>query len=240
MVLRDINLAIKPGQKMAIVGATGSGKSTLAKLMLGLYSASQGELLFDDCPLSQLNLRELRQQIGVVPQNTFLFSGSIRNNIAIGQPDLPLEQVIEAARLAAIHHEISALPMGYDTPVGEGGTSFSGGQRQRLALARALVRKPAILLLDEATSHLDSITEQTIEVNLAGLTCTRIVIAHRLSTVRDADLIVVLERGCIVEQGTHDALLNRNGPYRRLVAQQNNERPVAQSPRMLADTGIRI
>ena len=216
-VLRDISVTIEPGQKVALVGRTASGKSTLAKLLLGLYTPSEGEILYDGIPLQSLNYRTLRSQFGTVLQESFLFSGSIRQNIAFNDPSLSLEQVIEAARLAAIHDEIIQMPMGYETMVAEGGSGLSGGQRQRLSLARALAHQPAVLLLDEATSHLDTVTEQLVDENLKQIPCTRIAIAHRLSTVRNADMILVLDRGTIVEQGSHEELLVQTGHYAALV-----------------------
>jgi ABC-type bacteriocin/lantibiotic exporter with double-glycine peptidase domain len=219
-VLRDISLRIEPGQKVALVGRTGSGKSTLARLLLALYLPSEGEIRYDDVPLREIELRSLRTQFGVVMQEPVLFSGSIRDNMTLADPGLSLAQVQEAARLAAIHEEITRLPMGYLTRLGEGGAGLSGGQRQRVALARALVRRPALLLLDEATSSLDVVTEARIEANLSRLGCTRIVIAHRLSTVRDADVILVIDDGEIVERGTHEELQSRGGYYARLVGSQ--------------------
>jgi ATP-binding cassette, subfamily B, bacterial len=217
LVLHQISLSIQPGQKIALVGRSGSGKSTLAKLLLGLYLPTAGEICYDGVSLSTLNRRSLRSQFGVVLQEPFLFSGSIRHNIAVNNPNLPLDQVQKAAQLAVLHDEIMQLPMGYETRVAESGTGLSGGQRQRLAIARALAHRPAILLLDEATSHLDGVTESEVDQNLSQLTCTRIVIAHRLSTVRNADLILVVEQGAIVEQGTHDQLLAKHGHYAALV-----------------------
>jgi ABC-type bacteriocin/lantibiotic exporter with double-glycine peptidase domain len=219
-VLRDLSVTIEAGWKVAVVGRTGSGKSTLAKLLLGLYAPEEGDILYDGVPLRHMNYRTLRRQLGVVLQDSFLFSGSVRRNIAFHDPAMPLERVQEAARMAQIHDEIMRMPMGYDTPVAEGGSGLSGGQRQRLALARALARRPAILLLDEATSHLDVVTEDLVDCALSALACTRIVIAHRLSTIRNADLILVLKDGSLVEQGTHEALLARSGYYARLVQSQ--------------------
>jgi len=220
LVLRDISVTIEAGQKVALVGRTGSGKSTLAKLLLGLYAPTEGDILYDDIALHGLNYRALRSQLGVVLQESFLFSGSIRQNIAFNDPSLSLTDVIEAARLAAIHDEVVHMPMGYETEVAEGGSGLSGGQRQRLAIARAVAHAPAILVLDEATSHLDVVTEGLVDQNLSRLSCTRIVVAHRLSTIRNADLILVLDQGTIVEQGTHQELLTQRGYYAALVRSQ--------------------
>ena len=219
-VLRDISLSIAPGQKIALVGRTGSGKSTLVKLMLGLYEPTSGQILYDCLPLENLNYREVRSQLGVVLQESFLFSGSIRQNILFNNPTLPLERAMEASELAVIHDEIMQMPMGYDTLVAEGGNGLSGGQRQRLSIARALAPRPAILLLDEATSHLDAVTERLVEEKLSWLSCTRIVVAHRLSTVRDADIILVLDDGRVVEQGTHEDLISQRGCYEALIHDQ--------------------
>lgn len=219
-VLQGIDVEIQPGQQVAIVGRSGSGKSTLARLLLGLHQPTQGAISFGGVPADVLDRRALRRQMGVVTQEVFLFSGSIRENIAFGQPGLALDDVLEAARLACIDRDIAHMPMNLETLVSEGGAGLSGGQRQRLALARALARKPAILLLDEATSHLDTATEAAIAANLRKAGCTQIVIAHRLSTVRHADLILVMEGGRIVERGRHEELLAAGGVYAGLAAGQ--------------------
>jgi ABC-type bacteriocin/lantibiotic exporter with double-glycine peptidase domain len=205
---------------VAIVGRSGSGKSTLARLLLGLHEPTAGAIRFDGVALADLDRQALRRQMGVVLQEVFLFSGSIRQNLTFGRNDLSLEQMLTATRLACIDRDIAHMPMDFETMVAEGGAGLSGGQRQRLALARALTHQPAILLLDEATSHLDTATEQQIEQNLRNLGCTQVVIAHRLSTVRNADLILVMEQGRIVERGNHDALLAQGGLYAELVLTQ--------------------
>jgi ATP-binding cassette, subfamily B, bacterial len=220
LTLQDISMAIEPGQKVALVGPTGSGKSTLAKICMGLYPSTNGEVLYDGLPLQSLRYPSLRSQFGVVMQDPFLFSGSIRENITFNDPTLPLEALVKAAKLAAIHDEITQMPMGYETLVGEGGARLSGGQLQRIALARALAHKPRILILDEATSHLDALTERLVDHNLSQMSCTRIIIAHRLSTIRNADMICVIKDGRIVEQGTHAELLALKGCYAELVHSQ--------------------
>ena len=220
LILNNINGKIMPGQKVALVGKTGSGKSTLGKLLVGLMLPTKGSIMFDGVPLDQLNYQDVRSQFGVVLQESFIFSGSVKDNIALNNPDMDMDRVIEAASIAAIDEDIEKMPMGYDTLVSEGGSAFSGGQRQRVALARALAHHPALLLLDEATSALDVVTEQTIERNLNRLPCTQVIIAHRLSTIRNADVIMVLDQGHIVEQGSHEQLLRGNGFYRHLIQTQ--------------------
>jgi ATP-binding cassette subfamily B protein len=228
MILQDINIRISPGQKVALVGRTGSGKSTLGKLLVGLITPTKGDILYDGEPLYTLNYQAVRSQFGIVLQEAFIFSGSVKENIALNNPDMDMRQIVEAAQLAAIDEDIEKMPMGYDTLVSEGGSAFSGGQRQRLALARALANHPAILLLDEATSALDVATEQIVEHNLSRLPCTQIIIAHRLSTIRNADVILVLDQGRIVEQGSHAQLLRKNGFYARLIQTQLQNGEIAQ------------
>jgi ABC-type bacteriocin/lantibiotic exporter with double-glycine peptidase domain len=205
---------------VAIVGKSGSGKTTLAHLLAGLHRPEAGRIAFDGLDAAGLDLASVRRQLGVVNQSFALFGATVRDNIALSDGALPLAAVERAARLACIHEEIAAMPLGYHTPLGDRGTALSGGQRQRVALARALVRQPRILLLDEATSALDAATEQRVQESLEQLACTRVVIAHRLSTVRRADLILVMEAGVLVQAGDHQTLLAREGPYARLVAAQ--------------------
>ncbi|MGW0804776.1 peptidase domain-containing ABC transporter [Nonomuraea sp. NPDC002799] len=218
--LREASLRIEPGERVALVGATGAGKTTLALLVLGLHQPQAGVITIDGTPLPDLDPRVPRGAIGAVLQEPYLFSGTIHDNIAFHDPSIPREDVVAAARVAALHDEIAALPRGYDTRLAERGAGLSGGQRQRLALARALVRRPAVLLLDEATSHLDAVTEARVHANLRALRCTQIVIAHRLSTVRDADQIILLDHGHPAESGTHPQLLALGGRYTSLVAAQ--------------------
>jgi ATP-binding cassette, subfamily B, bacterial len=220
LAVEDVTIDVPPGRFVALVGRSGAGKSTLASLLVGLYPPTEGKILFDGIDLAELELRSVRRQVGVVPQHPYLFGTSIRANVTLSDPTLPLSRAVEAAKLAHIHEDIMAMPMGYETILADGGASLSGGQRQRLALARALVHRPSILLLDEATSSLDTKTEREIQRELAALRSTRIVIAHRLSTIRDADLILVMDGGRVVEQGRHDELLELGGVYAGLVAAQ--------------------
>ena len=221
-IVKDVSLEVPGGAFVALVGESGSGKSTVVSLLSALFEPTEGRILIDGVPLTSLDLRSVRQQMGVVVQRAQVFGSSIRDNITMLE-DFPPEQVEEAARLACVHDDIAAMGRGYMTALVSGG-AISGGQRQRIALARALLRRPRILLLDEATSALDAITEQRIFQNIREMGCTRIVVAHRLSTVMDADLIVVMKDGEIVETGTHAELMQCNGHYARLVAAQTRDR----------------
>lgn len=220
-VLDDINLEIKAGQKVAFVGRSGSGKSTLVNMVNRMLNPTSGRVLIDGIDITNVDLRSLREQIGVVEQSPFIFSGTIRENVTKSNPKLPLDKVIAAATKAGAHDFISAFPMGYDTRIGEGGRSLSGGQSQRLIIGRALAADPAILILDEATSALDSESEKIIQKKLdeAMDGRTTLAVAHRLSTIRNADIIVALSEGKIAEMGSHDELMEQQGVYYYMVTQ---------------------
>ncbi len=217
-VLHDINLEVRRGEVVAIVGSSGSGKSTLVHLIPRFFDASQGRLLIDGIDVRDVTLASLREQVGIVTQETVLFNDTVRNNIAYGQPHVPLKEVEAAARAALAHDFIQVLPAGYDEVIGERGVRLSGGERQRIAIARAILKNAPILILDEATSALDSESESLVQSALHNLMSGRtvFVIAHRLSTVRRADRIVVIESGAIADIGTHEALMTKLGTYRRL------------------------
>lgn len=225
-VLRGINIHIKAGEKVAIVGPTGAGKSTLVALLLRLYDPTKGAIYLDGVNLKKIKPTSLRKFVAAVPQETIIFAGTVKENIAIGKLDASEEEIIEAAKLANAHDFIINLPQGYDTVLGERGTQLSGGERQRIALARAFLRQPRILILDEATASLDSETEFKIYEAMERLFKgrTAIIIAHRLSTIRSADRIIVLYNGEVVEEGTHEELLRANGLYARLYSLQAGER----------------
>jgi ATP-binding cassette, subfamily B, bacterial MsbA len=217
-ILRDIELEIHAGEIIALVGASGAGKSTLVNLVPRFFDVTAGRITVDGRDVRDLTLASLRRQVGIVTQETILFNDTVRNNIAYGQPDISKSLVIEAARAALAHDFIMEMPLQYDTIIGERGLKLSGGERQRLAIARALLKNAPILILDEATSALDTESEALVQSALQNLMAGRtvLVIAHRLSTVRRADRIVVLEGGGIVDIGTHEQLISRTGPYRRL------------------------
>ncbi len=217
-VLKDINLSIQPGEKIAIVGESGSGKTTLVKLLMKYYLPTDGEILFDDNNIKDMQTENFRQKIGYVPQELFLFSGSIRDNLAFGREDTTFEEIVRVSKLVHAHDFINELPLRYDTLIGERGATLSGGQKQRIALARAILNDPDILMLDEATSNLDSLTEKAIQQTIReiGADKTIILIAHRLSTIMNCDRIIVLDKGHIVEEGTHRDLLDRYGMYYKL------------------------
>jgi ATP-binding cassette, subfamily B, bacterial MsbA len=217
-ILRGIDLEVKRGEVLAVVGSSGAGKSTLVHLIPRFFDVSSGRLLVDGNNVRDVTLASLRSQVGIVTQETILFNDTVRNNIAYGQPHVPLKEVEAAARAALAHDFILALPSGYDTVIGERGVLLSGGERQRLAIARALLKNAPILILDEATSALDSESESLVQSALHNLMSGRtvFVIAHRLSTVRTADRIVVIENGAIADIGTHDQLMKKLGTYRRL------------------------
>src|SRR5437660_9670917 len=234
-ILRDINLEVRSGEVLAVVGSSGAGKSTLVHLIPRFFDVTAGRLLIDGHDVRDVTLASLRAQIGIVTQDTVLFNDTVRNNIAYGQPHVPLKHVESAARAALAHDFIMEMPSGYDTIIGERGLRLSGGERQRIAIARAILKNAPILILDEATSALDRECEALVQSALGNLMAGRtvVVIAHRLSTVRRADRIVVLEGGTISDIGAHDDLMKKLGTYRRLYDLQfvDLEQPKAVSVR---------
>ncbi|MBO3754591.1 MAG: ABC transporter ATP-binding protein [Candidatus Brockarchaeota archaeon] len=221
-VLKNVSFKVNPGEKIAILGATGSGKSTLVYLIPRFYDPTSGSILIDGVDIKRFKLSSLRRQIGIVPQDVFLFSGTIRENIAFGKPDASMEEIARAAELAKIRDFIESLPDGYDTFVGERGVTLSGGQRQRITIARAILTNPRILIMDDSLSFVDSKTEQEIQsaINEVMKGRTTFIIAQRLSTIRNADRIMILDDGEIVEFGTHGELMARSGAYRRIYETQ--------------------
>jgi ATP-binding cassette subfamily B protein len=220
--LYNVNLDFPPGTFVGVVGQSGAGKSTLTKLISRLYEPESGRILIDGYDISKVELYSLRRQIGVVPQETLLFDGTVQENIALTNPDATTEEIIEAAKVAAAHEFIMTLPNGYNTRVGERGSALSGGQRQRIAIARTVLQQPRILVLDEATSALDYATEQQVCINLIDAFRDRTVffITHRLGSIKNSDVIVMMDAGSVVEQGTHEELMKLKGRYYYLYQQQ--------------------
>jgi ABC-type multidrug transport system fused ATPase/permease subunit len=229
VILRGVSFTVKPGQSLAIVGPTGAGKSTISRLLFRFYDANSGSIRVDGTDIRDIAQDSLRAAIGVVPQDTVLFNDTIRYNIAYGRPGATEAEIEEAARLAQVHDFVLRLPDGYETRVGERGLKLSGGEKQRVAIARTILKNPRILILDEATSALDTRTEQEIQLALRRLSRNRttLTIAHRLSTVVDSDQIIVLDQGEVVERGTHNALLALGGTYARMWALQAEQQELA-------------
>ncbi len=219
-MLKDLSLKIHPGEYVAIVGRTGCGKSTLVRLLLGFEKPEKGAVYYDGRDLSSLDLPSLRRKIGTVTQDAGLFRGNIYSNIVITAPELSMEDAWEAAETAGIADDIRLMPMGMHTIISEGQGGISGGQRQRLMIARAIAPKPKLLIFDEATSSLDNRTQKQVSEALDQMGCTRVVIAHRLSTIRHCDRILVLDGGRIVEDGTYEQLIERGGVFAGLVERQ--------------------
>jgi len=240
-VLKDVSFEAKPGQTIALLGATGSGKTTIINLLPRFYDVTEGRVLIDGKDVRDVTLTSLRSAIGIVLQETTLFTGTIRDNIAFGRPDASLDEVIAAAKAAAAHDFIMSFPQGYDTPVGERGATLSGGQKQRIAIARALLLDPRILILDDSTSSVDLATEYRIQQALDRLMegRTSFVIAQRISTVLNADQILVLDRGRIAARGTHEELMETSPIYVEIYNSQLVEDAALDEDVTAAEEGVR-
>ena len=219
-VLKQVSLNIKAGESVGIIGASGSGKSTLVRLLLGFESFNEGSVLIDGIDIRELDLKSYRKKIGVVLQNDGLLNGNIYDNITIGKPNASPEEIYWAVEKAGLKEDIDALPMGLYTPVSAENGTFSGGQIQRMIIARTLLTKPSLIIFDEATSALDNITQAKITKSLSELECTKIIVAHRLSTILSCDKIIVMDKGMIVQQGTFKELKNEEGIFAELIQNQ--------------------
>jgi ATP-binding cassette subfamily B protein len=226
--LKNVSFEIEPGQTLAILGKTGSGKSTIAELISRMYDIAEGKVFIDNTPIANLNLDNLREQIGYVPQDPFLFSDTIENNIKFGKEDATLEDIEQAAKNAVVHDNIVEFTKGYDTILGERGVTLSGGQKQRVSIARAIIKNPKILIFDDCLSAVDTETEERILSNLEKVSTnkTTIIISHRVSSAKNADKIIVLDDGQIIQQGAHETLVNTEGYYQELYQQQLLEKEI--------------